>query len=836
MSLAFPSALLLLSAALCCLLGVGVILRNPHKRTHRAFGVLTLNLALWALGVFLIIHSHEAARARFWVIATFIVAAPLPANYYRFICLFPRQRFEGVRGLQVYLYASALVVSVLALVRTDLYLTAVTVHEINPPEVEYGPIFQLFGLSVVLSMLFTFVNLFRKLRTTQGVERRQVEHVLLGIFVSTMLTLATNILAPILEISSYEAYGPIFTVIMMLIFAHAMVRYHLLDIWLIFSRTTVYAVVTGLVVLIFVMSVGLVHWLLNDGDTEAKRIGSTILAALLITLVLQPIKERVQSVFENALLKRRYDVNRLLARISQNAAEMVRFDELLRTVAADIQQTVGVQLFRVLLVDEKEPSVLVVEHSSQPGEQGQKLYNHAALLQHMRREMSPLVLEKMIHDLPSPSHTQIVKHLAELDAYLCVPLKTSSGLVGMLTLGQKTSRDIYSTDDLVVFTALAGPLGTAIENARLYRKLEEVNLHRARILSHMRGAVIAVDTDGRITTLNQAAKDLLGPVQLGDHYDRLVPEIAEMLRTALHDQRAINDFEMVMPGPDGESISIVVSSSCLKTANNDTVGAMAMIYDLTAIKRLEQNVQRADRLSSLGTLAAGMAHEIKNPLVSIKTFTQLLLSRYDDPDFRATFSEIVPHEVERIDSIVLRLLDFARPKPPRFEFHNLRTVVEDVLALVDNELRKGCVTVRKEFPEEYIEIRGDEQQLHQVFLNLVLNALDALRETEGGNLTVRVDYDRAHLRPNGQLPFQETDVVRVSFSDSGCGMSSENLQRIFTPFFTTKPNGSGLGLSVVHGIITEHGGEIDVDSVPGEGTTFTVTLPLSRSASSVEDV
>src|SRR5690606_19638558 len=160
-----------------------------------------------------------------------------------------------------------------------------------------------------------------------------------------------------------------------------------------------------------------------------------------------------------------------------------------------------------------------------------------------------------------------------------------------------------------------------------------------------RGAVIAVDTDGRITTLNQAAKDLLGPVQLGDHYDRLVPEIAEMLRTALHDQRAINDFEMVMPGPDGESISIVVSSSCLKTANNDTVGAMAMIYDLTAIKRLEQNVQRADRLSSLGTLAAGMAHEIKNPLVSIKTFTQLLLSRYDDPDFRATFSEIVPHEV-----------------------------------------------------------------------------------------------------------------------------------------------------------------------------------------------
>ncbi len=134
-----------------------------------------------------------------------------------------------------------------------------------------------------------------------------------------------------------------------------------------------------------------------------------------------------------------------------------------------------------------------------------------------------------------------------------------------------------------------------------------------------------------------------------------------------------------------------------------------------------------------------------------------------------------------------------------------------------------------------MEIHGDEQQLHQVFLNLVLNAIDALRETEGGTLRVKVDYQRRTLRRDGQLPIYDIDCVRVAISDTGCGMSRESVERIFTPFFTTKQHGSGLGLSVVHGIVTEHGGEIDVTSVPGEGTTFTVTLPLAHSTSSVEE-
>jgi signal transduction histidine kinase len=828
MNLLPESTLLGISSVMYFVLGVVVLANNPQKRTHQALAVLSLNLMLWALGVLFIIHCRERAEAEFWIRATFMVSAFLPATYYTFIGVFPRQRFEGVRPVLTFLWAGGIVVALLGF--TKWHLVKVEVFPDRPPNPQYGPAMLGLLLCISLFAVFSFFNLLGKLRSSAGVERRQIQMVMLGIFVSTTVATVTNVLAPIFHRQT-ETYGPDFMVFMVLIFVYAMVRYHLLDVWLIFSRTTVYAILTAFVALTFAGSVSLVRWLSSD-DSGSVNFWSTVMAAVVVAVVIQPIKEKLQITLDRALLKRRYDLNRLLARISQNAAELVRLDELLRLVAEDVQKTMGVSLFRVQLIDEKDPNVLVTEYSSVPGEQGKRLYNHGALIKHMRLEPQPLVLEQILHERPVESRIQIARHLAELEAYLCVPLQNSAGLVGLLTLGQKASRDIYSADDLVIFTAVAGPLGTSIENARLYRQIEEVNLHRARILAHMRGGVIAVDTDGRVSTVNQAAQELVGPIRLGQHFSELTPELAALLGATLEQERGVSDFEMLLKRSEEEPISLAVSSSCLKTAGNEMVGAMVMLNDLTAIKRLEQKVQRADRLSSLGILAAGMAHEIKNPLVSIKTFTQLLLERYSDPDFRATFSEVVPHEVERIDSIVLRLLDFARPKAPRFATHNLRRIIDDVLALVDNEIRSSSTTVEKEFAEDYLEVYGDEQQLHQVFLNLALNAIRAMRETEGGTLRITAKYHRHHLRRGGVLPFQEGDCVQVTVSDTGCGIAKENLDRIFTPFFTTKPDGSGLGLAVVHGIVLEHGGEIDVRSTLSSGTTFTVVLPLPRGSES----
>ncbi|HNR32654.1 MAG TPA: ATP-binding protein, partial [Candidatus Hydrogenedentes bacterium] len=430
------------------------------------------------------------------------------------------------------------------------------------------------------------------------------------------------------------------------------------------------------------------------------------------------------------------------------------------------------------------------------------------------------------HSRPTEERIRVAEQLAELDAFLCVPLKTKSGIVGLLLLGEKTSRDIYTAEDVTMFSTLAGPLGAAIENARLYRKIEEVNLHLERIMDNMRGGVIAVDVNGVITTVNQGARDILGKINVGDRMDGLRPPLADLLRRTLAEQRSISDFETVIAGPDGERIPVLLSASLLARSEWESLGAMALLFNLTQIKRLEANVQRADRLSSLGTVAAGMAHEIKNPLVSIRTFTQLLPTRYQDPEFRASFSEIVLQEVDRINTIVSRLLDFARPRPVQFAPQNLHRILSDTLALIESQTRKSNIKVNAVFPEKDREVSGDEQQLHQVFLNLLLNAIEALQESRERQITVTMRYDRAHLRRKDAPPLFDAECVKVSIADTGCGIPQDALDQVFTPFFTTKANGSGLGLSVVQGIVTSHGGVIDVSSIPGMGTLFTVTFPL----------
>lgn len=807
-------------------MAVLMLVRNHRRATHVAFAVLCTHLAAWALCVLAIIHTRTEESASFWIHATFIVASFIPATFYLFIGYFPKGKFNGLRGLLAFLFVTAAGLVVCSLINRSWYIEALFLspdpsHHV---EVQYGPIFQIFVADFFFSFIAVHVNLIKKLRQASGIARRQIQHALLGVFSLALFSALTNVLAPMLGVRTLEAYGPVFVVLMMATFAYAMIRYHLLDIWVIISQTTVYAIVTGVVIVIFLSSISLVHWAFRSA-TGPGDILPTVLAALVVALVLQPLKEQVQLILDRVVLKRHYDVKHLLARTSQMAAEIVQFDCLLKSVCDDIQKTVGASIIRVLLVDEKHDDLLTIEYSSDPEEQGKTTREFALLADYVRAHPGPLVLEELVHARLTEERARIAEILAENDVYLCLPLKRTTGLVGIMTLGQKRSHDIYTVDDVVVFTALATPLATAIENARLYKQLEEANLHRSRILSSMRGGVVAVDTDGRVTMVNRCATDVLGPIAVGKTIQSVNPQVARILEQTIRDRRAIGDYETIISHANGERVPVVISSSCLTSSDNELTGAMVVVYDLSQVKRLEQNVQRAHRLSSIGTLAAGMAHEIKNPLVSIKTFTQLLLDRYNDPDFRSTFSDIVPHEVERIDSIVTRLLHFARPKPASFAPQNLRAIIEEVLTLVENQTRKENVVVETEYSSAHVEVYGDEQQLHQVFLNLVLNAVDAMSESAIRILRIKVEHGHMRLRRHGYDPLPEVECVKISVSDTGCGVHSDSLDRIFTPFYTTKHDGTGLGLSVVHGIVTEHQGDIYVESAPGEGTTFIITLP-----------
>jgi len=235
------------------------------------------------------------------------------------------------------------------------------------------------------------------------------------------------------------------------------------------------------------------------------------------------------------------------------------------------------------------------------------------------------------------------------------------------------------------------------------------------------------------------------------------------------------------------------------------------------LKRSKSYIRRADRLASLGTLTAGLAHEIRNPLVAIKTLTQLLPERLEDEEFRNHFLSIAAGEVDRISHLINELLDFARPSTPKLEFEDVNSILDGMILLVSTESKKKQIHIDKQYAPDLPSVKVDREQIKQVFLNVLLNAIEAT--PENGEITVKT---RSFLKPGGE-PY-----LQVEFKDTGCGIPHEYLEEIFNPFYTTKTTGSGLGLSISNQIILDHKGYIDVESQVSEGTSFVINLPVDQ--------
>jgi signal transduction histidine kinase len=276
---------------------------------------------------------------------------------------------------------------------------------------------------------------------------------------------------------------------------------------------------------------------------------------------------------------------------------------------------------------------------------------------------------------------------------------------------------------------------------------------------------------------------------------------------------------LIYSNEDLEFLSTLANQAAIAIDN-------ARLYE--NLKQSQLTLRRADRLSSLGMLTAGLAHEIRNPLVAIRTFTQLLPERYDDPEFREIFQTLALKEVDRICGLINDLLSFARPSRPNIAEENLNDIVDGVARILESQAKDRDVTIARDFSPDLPRAWFDREQLKQVFMNLILNAIQAMRD--GGSLVIATrvvsDGDGTASRP----------CVQVEVRDTGIGIPQENLEHIFDPFFTNKEGGSGLGLSISNQIIEEHGGRIFVKSKIKEGTSFFVNLPLDRPASMADPV
>jgi PAS domain S-box-containing protein len=337
--------------------------------------------------------------------------------------------------------------------------------------------------------------------------------------------------------------------------------------------------------------------------------------------------------------------------------------------------------------------------------------------------------------------------------------------------------------------------------------------------------VITVDVNGRVVTFNSMAERIIG-MKIEDvvgrsFLDVFSPkgEIVKVIEGTLRD-RCFENYETDILSRDKGLIPVSIYSTVLIDALEKKIGVLLSIIDLTEIKKLENKVRQADKLGALGTMAAGMAHEIKNPLSSLKVFSQLLPQRYQDEEFRKKFMEIIPREITRIDRIVESLLGFTRATSPQLGKVHIEELVEEHLKYYDDQAKKSGVTIIKEYAQLH-EIDGDKAQLSQVISNLVLNAIQAM--PEGGELKVKIE--------EGRKVEDVLQEITITVSDTGHGIKEETLKKMFDPFFTTKYGGTGLGLTISHSIVEGHRGTIEVKSEVGKGTTFKVTLPVKQDLS-----
>ena len=365
-------------------------------------------------------------------------------------------------------------------------------------------------------------------------------------------------------------------------------------------------------------------------------------------------------------------------------------------------------------------------------------------------------------------------------------------------------------------------------------EIQRLQNYTEKLLSTMADGLLSVDMTGTVVTINPAAKTLLGISPFNTTRGKTIASILGessqldlLVRNMLHQPTAVTHQEIEI-SKDTDIHTILVGSSILHDAKGYPLEIILNLHDITELKKLEARIRQSERLAALGTLAAGMAHEIRNPLSAIKTFVQLLPRKVDKPGFLEKFNRTVPRETERINLLVEELLELSRIPKYDFAATDINRLLRQTIDMIEGDLQHRNIEYLPELQDQLPPMQADANQLIKAFHNLARNAIQAM--PSGGQLTIRTFSEE--IPDDGQR--QNTHAlgrVTIIFEDTGQGIPPKVLKEIFNPFFTTKDSGTGLGLPITHKVITEHGGQIDAQSKKEQGTQFTIHLPIHEKIS-----
>jgi two-component system, NtrC family, sensor kinase len=655
-----------------------------------------------------------------------------------------------------------------------------------------------------------------------GVLRQQLKWLTRGTLAGSLPFTWLYIVPFLFDVNSraWTRFSALCLVLVPLCFGYAIIRYRLMDVDIIFKRGLAYTAATAAVAAVYFGLVALIPVIFHAQTTGP--VGG-IIAIMVAAFLFQPFREWIQARLDRFFYRDRLDYRRTLIEFGRTLTNEVRLEPMLGSVMDRVSQTLLVDRLAIFVEDPAHPGHMRLARSM-----GVRLSEPQDLsfLEPARPEFARGALFFESPRAARDVSETVRRTLEQLDLNYFVPCRIREHTVAVLGLGKTVDGDFLSSDDVELVETIAGYVAVALDNAQLYTSLEQKALEIARlkdfsenIVESLNVGVLAVDLYGIVESWNTRMEQLFGVARqdaVGHQLRALLPEELAAEIASRGDEEQITGIYKQRLHHQGRLLTLNVSIAPLVSKSGERIGRLLLFDDVTQRERMEEQMTQTEKLTSLGLLAAGVAHEVKTPLAVISNYIQMLAKQMPEGDPKQAIIEKIVKQTFRASEIVNNLLNFSRTGAAEAADVDLNRVVEETLSLVAHPLKTSQIQIVKQLGEPLPAVRGSANKLQQVFLNLFLNARDAM--PGGGMLEIRT---AAH---NGS--------VEIEVADTGAGIPREHIHRIFDPFFTTKGvgRGTGLGLSVSYGIIKEHSGKIDVRSTPGKGTSFHVEFPAVRKA------
>ena len=754
----------------------------------------------------------------YWADEIFLLS--LAPVFLHFALYFPEKRGWIPRDKAIFLYVPSLILFAAKL--------AVTLAYYLWPQTTFIATVEGYLAFENIEISYLFIGLFLGVivlflsyaRAEDVIHKKQLKMVLAGILAGFgpfcflwLISLGVRIPQAALE------FALITQILIPLSLTYALLRYRLMDVDILIKRGMIYTVTTlVLFVMYLLLTVSLLRWILPE-TSRANITAIATLTTLLAALLFQPLRDRVRIWVDRFYYRDSYDYRRTLVRFSREITSSLDLEQMVGTTLnhirstfkvdhADILLKVGLNTFECFLDREK------------------RVHPGISLLTRLSKEHSLFI--ESVHSLEEELLDD-EELLRELNFNYFVPCKFQQNIVAILGLTKREKGDYLSSEDLDLLLTLANQLAIVIENHHLFfslknkaDELERVKNFNENILLSLNLGILTLDEKGKVVACNHWVEAMLGlnrVMILGRSVEELFPsEIVDRfhnynLKAPRKKLEGARFYKTLVENLHHKEIVLNLSFVPLINESDVEYGTILILDDVTHQAKLEEQLTQSEKLSALGLLAAGVAHEVNTPLTGISSYTQMLHQQLTKDTETHDILQKIEQQTFRASKIINTLLDLSRQQPQPFAQIDINTLLHETLVLLKPHFKDLPIEVVEEWDPTNPVILGNEGKLQQVFTNLLLNAKEAMHE--GGRLLARTET--------------EGDYVIINIVDTGEGIPEKDLKRIYEPFFTTKkgsgPKGTGLGLAITYTILQEHRGSIDVFSEEKKGTHFQIRLP-----------